>query len=85
VLHYLTQVNFTTKNGENVYFDARGDPVARYTLVNWQMNSEGIITFESIGLYDTSKLEGQQIQMKDDTDVIWAGNQKNVNNNNNLS
>ncbi|XP_039505748.1 extracellular calcium-sensing receptor [Pimephales promelas] len=78
VLHYLTQVNFTTKNGENVYFDARGDPVARYTLVNWQMNSEGIITFESIGLYDTSKLEGQQIQMKDDTDVIWAGNQKNV-------
>lgn len=85
MLHYLTQVNFTTKNGENVYFDARGDPVARYTLVNWQMNYEGIITFESIGLYDTSKPEGQQIQMKDNTDAIWAGNQKNVNNNNNLS
>ncbi|XP_067245967.1 olfactory receptor CJ1 [Chanodichthys erythropterus] len=78
VLHYLTQVNFTTKNGENVYFDDHGDPVARYTLVNWQMNYEGIITFESIGLYDASKPEGQQIKMKDDIDAIWAGNQKKV-------
>ncbi|XP_052438176.1 extracellular calcium-sensing receptor isoform X3 [Carassius gibelio] len=78
VLHYLTQVNFTTKNGENVYFDESGDPVARYTLVNWQINYEGIITFNSIGLYDASRPEGQQIQMKDNIDPVWAGNQKNV-------
>ncbi len=78
MLHYLTQVNFTTKNGENAYFDESGDPVACYTLVNWQINYEGIITFESIGLYDASRPEGQQIQMKDNIDPIWAGNQKNV-------
>ncbi|NP_001103761.1 olfactory receptor CJ1 precursor [Danio rerio] len=78
VLYYLTQVNFTTKNGENVHFDKHGDPVARYTLVNWQMSYEGIITFESIGLYDASKPEGQEIQMRDDIEAIWAGNQKKV-------
>lgn len=83
MLHYLTQVNFTTKSGENVYFDDHGDPVARYTLVNWQMSYEGIIKFESIGLYDASMPEGQQIQMKDDIHAIWAGNHKNVNNINN--
>lgn len=78
VLYYMTQVNFTTKNGENVHFDKHGDPVARYTLVNWQMSYEGIITFESIGLYDASRPEGQQIQMRDDIKAIWAGNQKKV-------
>ncbi|XP_051512045.1 extracellular calcium-sensing receptor [Myxocyprinus asiaticus] len=77
VLHYLTQVNFTTKNGENVYFDEHGDPAARYALVNWQMNYEGIIIFEATGLYDASWPEGQQIKMKYNN-AVWAGNEKNV-------
>ncbi|KAI7802884.1 extracellular calcium-sensing receptor [Triplophysa rosa] len=78
VLHYLTQVNFTIKSGENVNFDESGDPAARYALVNWQMNDEGMLTFEEIGLYDASWPEGQQIRMKDEISAIWAGNQKNV-------
>lgn len=78
MLHYLTQVNFTTKSGENVNFDESGDPAARYALVNWQMNDEGMITFEEIGLYDASWPEGQQIRMKDEISAVWTGNQKNV-------
>ncbi|XP_029373069.1 extracellular calcium-sensing receptor-like [Echeneis naucrates] len=73
VLHYLTQVNFTTKIGENVFFDELGDPVARYALVNWQMDETGHILFETIGYYDTSRPEGQQFEMKADVKAIWAG------------
>nr|XP_019943681.1 PREDICTED: extracellular calcium-sensing receptor-like [Paralichthys olivaceus] len=73
VLHYLTQVNFTTKIGENVFFDERGDPVARYALVNWQMDETGYILFETIGYYDASRPEGQQFEMKRDVKAIWAG------------
>ncbi|KAG7498053.1 extracellular calcium-sensing receptor-like [Solea senegalensis] len=72
VLHYLTQVNFTTKIGENVFFDELGDPVARYALVNWQMGETGYILFETIGYYDASHPEGQQFEMKGDRKAIWA-------------
>ncbi|XP_072551468.1 olfactory receptor CJ1 [Salminus brasiliensis] len=77
VLHYLNQVNFTTKNGEKVLFDELGDPVARYALVNWQMNSEGTINFETIGLYDASQLDGQEFVMNDVT-AVWAGGERTV-------
>ncbi|XP_040902046.1 extracellular calcium-sensing receptor-like [Toxotes jaculatrix] len=73
VLHYLTQVNFSTKIGENVFFDESGDPVARYALVNWQMDETGYIAFETIGYYDASRPEGQQFEMKAGVKAIWAG------------
>ncbi|XP_027135776.1 extracellular calcium-sensing receptor-like [Larimichthys crocea] len=73
VLHYLTRVNFTTKIGENVFFDELGDPVARYALVNWQMDETGYILFETIGYYDASRPEGQQFKMKEGVRAVWAG------------
>uniref|UniRef100_A0A8D3AJG9 Olfactory receptor C family, h1 n=1 Tax=Scophthalmus maximus TaxID=52904 RepID=A0A8D3AJG9_SCOMX len=73
VLHYLMQVNFTTKIGQTVFFDELGDPVARYALVNWQKDQNGYIVFETIGYYDASRPEGQQFEMKGDVEAIWAG------------
>lgn len=72
-------VNFTTKQKERVFFDDQGDPAARYSLVNWQMNSAGIITFESIGIYDASLEEGQQFMMETGVSAVWAGGQQEVN------
>ncbi|XP_015216200.2 extracellular calcium-sensing receptor-like [Lepisosteus oculatus] len=77
VLHYLKTVNFTTRSGENIFFDDNGDPVARYAIVNWQINKQGIITFETIGLYDASLPEGQQFIMKD-VNIIWKGDHTKV-------
>ncbi|XP_066566377.1 extracellular calcium-sensing receptor-like [Amia ocellicauda] len=74
LLHYLKRVNFTTWNGEKMYFDDNGDPAARYELVNWQLNKEGIRMFEVIGLYDASLPEGQQFVMNY-VSPVWAGNQ----------
>ncbi|XP_069053763.1 extracellular calcium-sensing receptor-like [Lepisosteus oculatus] len=77
VLHYLANVNFTTRNGEKIYFDKNGDPAARYTLINWQPNKKGITIFQTIGLYDGSLPEGQQFIMND-IRPVWAGDQNKV-------
>lgn len=73
MLHYLTQVNFTTKIGDHVFFDEMGDPVPRYALVNWQMDDAGYVIFKTIGDYDASRLEGNQFQMKEGVKALWAG------------
>ncbi|XP_066566408.1 extracellular calcium-sensing receptor-like [Amia ocellicauda] len=77
VLQYLKDVDFTTRNGERLFFYENGDPAARYALVNWQLNKEGITTFEMIGLYDTSLPEGQQIVMNN-LSTVWSNNQNKV-------
>nr|XP_006637587.1 PREDICTED: extracellular calcium-sensing receptor-like [Lepisosteus oculatus] len=77
VLHYLRRVNFTTRSGDSVYFDKNGDPAARYTLINWQPNEEGITIFQTIGLYDDSLPEGQQFIMNY-IRPVWAGDQHKV-------
>lgn len=78
MLHYLTQVNFTTEIGENVFFDEYGDPVARYALVNWQMNDKSYILFKTIGYYDASQPDGEQFEMKAEVKAIWAGESREV-------
>lgn len=77
MLHYLAQVNFTTKNGENVLFDKLGDPVARYAIVNWQRKGEGTIIFESIGMYDASQEDGHEFVINT-TSAVWAGDRQTV-------
>ncbi|XP_006637501.2 extracellular calcium-sensing receptor-like [Lepisosteus oculatus] len=77
VLQYLSRVNFTTRSGEKVYFDENGDPVARYAIVNWQQNKQGITTFRVIGLYDASLPEGQQFVMNR-VSAVWAGDHDEV-------
>lgn len=65
------------KNGEIVRFDKVGDPIARYAIVNWQRKGKGAIIFESIGIYDASRQDGQEFVINTDI-AVWAGNQRTV-------
>uniref|UniRef100_A0A8C4RUY7 Extracellular calcium-sensing receptor-like n=1 Tax=Erpetoichthys calabaricus TaxID=27687 RepID=A0A8C4RUY7_ERPCA len=71
-VHYIKTVNLTTKNGEEVFFDHNGDPVAKYELVNWQPNDDGTTRFVTIGVYDASLPEGQKFIMNN-LSIVWTG------------
>ncbi|XP_034780617.1 extracellular calcium-sensing receptor-like [Acipenser ruthenus] len=77
VLHYLKTVNFTTRNGDTVFFDDKGDPSAKYELVNLQPNKDRIIDFVTVGYYDESLPVGQQFVMNN-VSIVWAGNKEKV-------
>ena len=59
-----------SKNGYNVSFDANGDPVARYELVNWQKRDSGSIEMVTVGYYDSSLPEGQEFRIN--KNLTWV-------------
>ncbi|XP_071389760.1 extracellular calcium-sensing receptor-like [Centroberyx affinis] len=72
VLQYLDAVNFTTKEGERVYFDSNGDPPARYELVNLQRTNSGTMEGVTVGIYDASLAVSHQFIMNN-ISVVWGG------------
>ncbi|XP_041796760.1 extracellular calcium-sensing receptor-like [Chelmon rostratus] len=62
ILAQLKKVNFS-QNGYDVSFDANGDPVAKYELVNWQKTESGSIELVTVGLYDASLPVGQKFRI----------------------
>ncbi|XP_029027346.2 extracellular calcium-sensing receptor-like [Betta splendens] len=58
----LKKVNFS-QNGYHVSFDANGDPVAMYELVNWQKSKSGSLEMVTVGYYDASLPEGQEFHI----------------------
>ncbi|XP_036934210.1 extracellular calcium-sensing receptor-like [Acanthopagrus latus] len=75
VLNQLKKVNFS-QNGYDVSFDANGDPVARYELVNWQKSESGSIEIVTVGLYDASLPEGQEFRIN--RNLTWVDGDKHV-------
>lgn len=71
-------VNFTTPNGDNVFFDENGDSAAKYDLVNWQMKDDGSVKIVNIAQYDSSLPEGLKFIVKTDAQIVWGGNYNNV-------
>ncbi|XP_026220305.1 uncharacterized protein LOC113165072 [Anabas testudineus] len=62
ILTELQKVNFS-QNGYHVSFDANGDPVAMYELVNWQKSSSGSLEMVTVGYYDASLPVGQEFHI----------------------
>nr|XP_046245284.1 extracellular calcium-sensing receptor-like [Scatophagus argus] len=62
LLTQLKKVNFS-QNGYDVSFDANGDPVATYELVNWQKSESGSLELVTVGFYDASLPAGQEFSI----------------------
>ncbi|KAF7642134.1 hypothetical protein LDENG_00264100, partial [Lucifuga dentata] len=71
VLQYLNMVNFTTEEGDRVYFDNNGDSTARYELVNLQMMNREIMEGVTVGIYDDSLSESHQFLINN-ISVVWG-------------
>ncbi|KAJ3590132.1 hypothetical protein NHX12_008086 [Muraenolepis orangiensis] len=69
VLDQLKRVNFS-RNGYHVSFDANGDPVAFYELINWQRNENGVLEYVTVGHYDDSLSLGQKFTIR--RNISWA-------------
>ncbi|XP_078102112.1 extracellular calcium-sensing receptor-like [Sander vitreus] len=69
VLNQLKKVNFS-RNGYDVSFDANGDPVTRYELINWQKTESGSIKLVTVGQYDASLPVGQKLQIN--RNLTWV-------------
>ncbi|XP_078101241.1 extracellular calcium-sensing receptor-like [Sander vitreus] len=74
VLTQLKKVNFS-QNGYDVSFDANGDPVARYELVNWQKSESGSIKLVTVGHYDASLPVGQKFRINRNLTWVDGGTQ----------
>uniref|UniRef100_A0A3Q2CJU2 Extracellular calcium-sensing receptor-like n=1 Tax=Cyprinodon variegatus TaxID=28743 RepID=A0A3Q2CJU2_CYPVA len=58
----LKKVNFS-QNGYHVSFDANGEPVAAYEVVNWQVTESGSTEVVTVGYYDATLPMGQQFHI----------------------
>ncbi|TNN65968.1 Extracellular calcium-sensing receptor [Liparis tanakae] len=76
VLTQLKKVNFS-QNGYHVSFDANGDPVATYELVNWQKTEDGSLELVAVGHYDASLPVGQELRIKRNLTWVKGGTQLN--------
>ncbi|XP_013890182.1 vomeronasal type-2 receptor 1 [Austrofundulus limnaeus] len=74
VLSEIKLVNFS-KNGYPVSFDANGDPVAFYELINWQKSKSGVTELVTIGYYDGSLPKGQEFRINRNITWVEGGTQ----------
>ncbi|XP_027136392.1 extracellular calcium-sensing receptor-like [Larimichthys crocea] len=74
VLTQLKKVHFS-QNGYDVSFDANGDPVATYELVNWQISESGSIEMVTVGHYDASLPVGQEFHINKNISWMDGGTQ----------
>ncbi|CAK6963507.1 putative extracellular calcium-sensing receptor-like [Scomber scombrus] len=75
VLTQLKKVNFS-QNGYHLSFDANGDPVAMYELVNWQKSKSGSFEVVTVGHYDGSLPVGQEFNIN--RNLTWVGDSTQV-------
>ncbi|XP_076137588.1 extracellular calcium-sensing receptor [Alosa pseudoharengus] len=77
VLENMRNVHFTIQSGEDIYFDANGDPAARYDLLNWQPGPDGEIKFIKVGFYDASLQDPLQLSATNSS-IVWTQSQHEV-------
>ncbi|XP_043929429.1 extracellular calcium-sensing receptor-like [Protopterus annectens] len=70
LFHYIKNVHFWNKNGEEVFFDIHGDPPAMFSIVNWQVTSENSFRYLDIGHFDATAADNQKLIM-DVSAILW--------------
>ncbi|XP_072254978.1 extracellular calcium-sensing receptor-like [Pyxicephalus adspersus] len=56
ILHYMKKIRLKLSSGYEMFFDHNGDPSPVYDIVNWQLNSESLMTRVLVGQYDSTAL-----------------------------
>uniref|UniRef100_A0A8C7QMJ1 G-protein coupled receptors family 3 profile domain-containing protein n=1 Tax=Oncorhynchus mykiss TaxID=8022 RepID=A0A8C7QMJ1_ONCMY len=71
----LHMSDISTKEGEEVYFNEKGDVTAKYDIINWQPKEDGSVEFVTVGLYDASLPADRQLTINNSS-LVWTQNAK---------
>uniref|UniRef100_A0A3Q3F5W5 Vomeronasal 2, receptor 1 n=1 Tax=Labrus bergylta TaxID=56723 RepID=A0A3Q3F5W5_9LABR len=70
LMYYLKNVHFKVPNtDEELYFD-NGDVEAFYDIINWQINSNGEISYITVGRYNGSAAPEDRMTIVNDS-IVW--------------
>ncbi|AWO99234.1 putative vomeronasal type-2 receptor 1-like [Scophthalmus maximus] len=70
LMYYLKNVRFRVPNtGEEIYFD-EGDVEGFYEILNWQVNSQGEVSYVGVGHYNGSAASGDRMTITNDS-IVW--------------
>lgn len=76
--HYIKQVNYINKFGDEIKFDNNGDPAAMYDLINWQLRPSGDMEFFTVGKFDEIAADGRKNLHIEEEKIVWNGNKSQV-------
>ncbi|XP_043932145.1 uncharacterized protein LOC122805971 [Protopterus annectens] len=68
--HYTKNVNFKNTGGEQMYFDANGDPPARYDILNFALLPDGTNRYLQVGSFE-NKAIGRPDLTINVGDILW--------------
>ncbi|XP_043929410.1 extracellular calcium-sensing receptor-like [Protopterus annectens] len=77
LLHYLNNVHFWNKNGEEVFFDKNGNTPALYDILNWQPTTSGSFRYVEVGHFKSSYENGHEL-MIDVNSILWNKGYKEI-------
>lgn len=70
LMYYLKNVRFKVPHtGEEIYFDD-GDVEGFYDIMNWQFNSNGDISYVTVGHYNGSAAPEDRMTILNDS-IVW--------------
>ncbi|XP_043935127.1 vomeronasal type-2 receptor 26-like [Protopterus annectens] len=72
ILHYVKNVYFRNKVGEQVFFDANGNPPAVYDILQWQLSPAGLSSYARVGQFNSSATAKKALFINDSS-ILWDG------------
>ncbi|XP_043929465.1 vomeronasal type-2 receptor 26-like [Protopterus annectens] len=70
LFHYIKNIHFRNKNGEEVFFDLYGDPPALYSIINYHVTAENTFRYVNVGSFDSSAADNQKL-IVDAPAIVW--------------
>ncbi|XP_069463325.1 extracellular calcium-sensing receptor-like [Ambystoma mexicanum] len=77
LLHYVKNIRLQKRIGTQTFFDKRGNPPAKYDVVNWQHSSQGTFRHVKVGEYDSSAPLGAPLTINTSA-ILWTAGEKRV-------
>ncbi|XP_043929498.1 extracellular calcium-sensing receptor-like [Protopterus annectens] len=70
LFHYVRNVHFKNRAGDEVFFNDNGEGRSRYDVINWQVLSDGTVRNPTVGIYESPEPGRHEMSM-DESAILW--------------